>query len=131
MVGLQVPNGLFTRPHPIVWRVVTGAAILYLMLLTFLLFQTAHHARVCLAAQTALFDAPGLYGRASDPDPLQCRSRRPNEAICPPPRGSCIAWSSPSSSSRLPIRAGHSNLTEPIAPELCLNSKPYTADPKP
>jgi len=41
-----VPNGLFTRPHPLVWRVVTGAGILYLMLLTFILFQTVHDARV-------------------------------------------------------------------------------------
>ena len=36
---LAFPNGPFTRPHPIVWRIVFGASVLYLMGLLFLLFQ--------------------------------------------------------------------------------------------
>eukprot|EP00286_Rhodomonas_abbreviata_P027655 CAMPEP_0181295584 /NCGR_PEP_ID=MMETSP1101-20121128/4227_1 /TAXON_ID=46948 /ORGANISM="Rhodomonas abbreviata, Strain Caron Lab Isolate" /LENGTH=430 /DNA_ID=CAMNT_0023400349 /DNA_START=74 /DNA_END=1363 /DNA_ORIENTATION=+ len=43
-----VPKSLFTRPHPIVWRIVLGFAILYLMFLSFLLFQTVHEARTLM-----------------------------------------------------------------------------------
>lgn len=37
--SLAFPNGPFTRPHPVVWRVVFGLSVLYLMGLLFLLFQ--------------------------------------------------------------------------------------------
>lgn len=43
---LAFPNGPFTRPHPLVWRLVLGASICYWMALVFLLFQTTHDARV-------------------------------------------------------------------------------------
>lgn len=36
------------RPHPILWRVVVGMSILYLMFLSFLLFQTVHDARTLM-----------------------------------------------------------------------------------
>lgn len=36
---LAFPNGPFTRPHPVVWRMVFGMSVLYLMALVFLLFQ--------------------------------------------------------------------------------------------
>lgn len=36
---LTFPNGPFTRPHPVVWRIVFGCSILYLMGLLFMLFQ--------------------------------------------------------------------------------------------
>jgi hypothetical protein len=33
------------RPHPALWRLVHGAAVVYVLLLVWLLFQTAHDAR--------------------------------------------------------------------------------------
>lgn len=36
---LAFPNGPFTRPHPLLWRMVFGISILYLMALMFILFQ--------------------------------------------------------------------------------------------
>ncbi|DBA04048.1 TPA: hypothetical protein N0F65_009395 [Lagenidium giganteum] len=42
---LQLPDGHFVRPHPIVWRLVTGVFILYEMLLIFLLFMRTDDAR--------------------------------------------------------------------------------------
>ena len=36
---LAFPNGPFTRPHPVMWRMVFGISVLYLMALTFILFQ--------------------------------------------------------------------------------------------
>lgn len=36
---LVFPNGPFTRPHPIVWRLVFGISLLYLLFLEFILFQ--------------------------------------------------------------------------------------------
>ena len=39
-IGLLVfPNGPFTRPHPVVWRLVFGLSLLYFLLISFLLFQ--------------------------------------------------------------------------------------------
>ncbi|XP_046865044.1 phosphatidylserine synthase 1-like [Xenia sp. Carnegie-2017] len=35
---LVAPNGPFTRPHPLVWRVVFGISVVYLLAFTFLLF---------------------------------------------------------------------------------------------
>ena len=35
---LVAPNGPFTRPHPLVWRLVFGISVIYLLGLTFLLF---------------------------------------------------------------------------------------------
>lgn len=37
--SLAFPNGPFTRPHPVVWRLVFGLSVLYLLLCIFLLFQ--------------------------------------------------------------------------------------------
>ena len=42
---VQMRDGLFTRPHPAVWRVVMGLGVLYLMGLVFLLFQDLPSAR--------------------------------------------------------------------------------------
>lgn len=36
---LAFPNGPFTRPHPVVWRIVFGLSVLYQLGLLFLLFQ--------------------------------------------------------------------------------------------
>lgn len=36
---ITYPNGPFTRPHPVVWRLVFGASVLYLLLLLFILCQ--------------------------------------------------------------------------------------------
>lgn len=36
---LAFPNGPFTRPHPVVWRIVFGLSVLYQLGLVFLLFQ--------------------------------------------------------------------------------------------
>lgn len=37
--SLAFPNGPFTRPHPVIWRIVFGVSVLYLLLLLLLLFQ--------------------------------------------------------------------------------------------
>lgn len=42
---LQAPNTILIRPHPAVWRFVHGIAVVYLVFLTFMLFQTADDAR--------------------------------------------------------------------------------------
>ena len=34
-------DGLFYRPHPVVWRTVMGAGVLYLCTLVFFLFQVS------------------------------------------------------------------------------------------
>jgi hypothetical protein len=39
------PNGPFTRPHPIFWRLVLGVSICYWLALVFLLFQSVDDAR--------------------------------------------------------------------------------------
>lgn len=36
------------RPHPAVWRLVHGVAVMYVMALVWLLFQTVHDARQAL-----------------------------------------------------------------------------------
>jgi phosphatidylserine synthase 2 len=43
---LQLPDGHFLRPHPIVWRFVTGIFILYEMLMIVLLFLKTKDARL-------------------------------------------------------------------------------------
>lgn len=45
---VQMRDGLFVRPHVVVWRIVMGCAILYLCLLVFLLFQSVDDARQLL-----------------------------------------------------------------------------------
>lgn len=42
---LQAPSTLLIRPHPAIWRLVHGLAVIYLVALTFLLFQTRDNAR--------------------------------------------------------------------------------------
>lgn len=36
---LAFPNGPFTRPHPVIWRIVFGLSVIYLLAMLFLLFQ--------------------------------------------------------------------------------------------
>lgn len=42
---LQAPSTILIRPHPAIWRVVHGMAVIYLVSLTFLLFQNRDDAR--------------------------------------------------------------------------------------
>ncbi|KAJ6356813.1 hypothetical protein OIU78_004833 [Salix suchowensis] len=42
---LQAPSTVLIRPHPAIWRLVHGLAIVYLVALTFLLFQKRDDAR--------------------------------------------------------------------------------------
>ncbi|PKU83173.1 CDP-diacylglycerol--serine O-phosphatidyltransferase 1 [Dendrobium catenatum] len=42
---LQAPPTVLTRPHPAIWRLVHGMAVVYLVALTFLLFQNRDDAR--------------------------------------------------------------------------------------
>lgn len=42
---LQMRDGLFYRPHPAFWRVVMGAAVVYLVFMVWLLFQSPYDAR--------------------------------------------------------------------------------------
>lgn len=45
---VQGPRTSMVRPHPAVWRLVHGAAVLYVMALVWLLFQTVDAARQAL-----------------------------------------------------------------------------------
>jgi hypothetical protein len=46
VLGMLIfPSGPFIRPHPVVWRVAFGVAVLYEMWLIILLFQSKDHAR--------------------------------------------------------------------------------------
>ncbi|EYB94753.1 hypothetical protein Y032_0167g108 [Ancylostoma ceylanicum] len=38
--ALAFPNGPFIRPHPVLWRIIFGMSVVYLMILQFTLFQT-------------------------------------------------------------------------------------------
>jgi len=38
---VALPNSAFVRPHPAFWRVVLGASLIYLLVLVFVLFQSA------------------------------------------------------------------------------------------
>ncbi|RID48434.1 hypothetical protein BRARA_I04946 [Brassica rapa] len=42
---LQAPSTVLIRPHPAIWRLVHGLAVIYLVSLTFLLFQRRDDAR--------------------------------------------------------------------------------------
>ncbi|XP_072985859.1 CDP-diacylglycerol--serine O-phosphatidyltransferase 1-like isoform X3 [Typha latifolia] len=42
---LQAPSTVLSRPHPAIWRLVHGMAVVYLVALTFLLFQNRDDAR--------------------------------------------------------------------------------------
>ena len=42
---LAFPNGPFTRPHPILWRMVFGCSVLYLLLIQFLIHLDYHAVR--------------------------------------------------------------------------------------
>lgn len=42
-LGVALCVRLLIRPHPAVWRLVHGAAIVYLVVLTFTLFQVSSH----------------------------------------------------------------------------------------
>ncbi|CAH8353870.1 unnamed protein product [Eruca vesicaria subsp. sativa] len=42
---LQAPSTILIRPHPAIWRLVHGMAVIYLVALTFLLFQRRDDAR--------------------------------------------------------------------------------------
>ncbi|KAL0865083.1 hypothetical protein Bca101_044201 [Brassica carinata] len=43
---LQAPSTVLIRPHPAIWRLVHGMAVIYLVALTFLLFQFGHFAEL-------------------------------------------------------------------------------------
>lgn len=38
--ALTFPNGPFIRPHPILWRVIFGLSVIYVIVLQFALFQS-------------------------------------------------------------------------------------------
>ena len=48
-IGLLVfPNGPYTRPHPALWRLVFGVSVIYLLFLSFILFQSYSDVRLLL-----------------------------------------------------------------------------------
>ncbi|KAL0477216.1 phosphatidylserine synthase [Acrasis kona] len=47
--GVQFRDGIIIRPHPAVWRVVTGVGLIYLLVLVFFCFQSRDDARRYLA----------------------------------------------------------------------------------
>jgi phosphatidylserine synthase 2 len=46
--SVEMRDGLFVRPHPVIWRVIKGIAVIYLLVIVFLLFQTVDDARLLL-----------------------------------------------------------------------------------
>lgn len=46
--SVQMKDGLFVRPHPVVWRLVMGVSVIYFCLLVFLLFQKVEDVRQLL-----------------------------------------------------------------------------------
>jgi phosphatidylserine synthase 2 len=42
---LQARDGLLVRPHRVVWRIVTGITVLYMLFLVVLLFQVSLRVR--------------------------------------------------------------------------------------
>ena len=43
---LAFPNGPFTRPHPILWRMVFGCSVIYLLIVQFLIHQGKNYGRI-------------------------------------------------------------------------------------
>lgn len=66
-IGLLVfPNGPFTRPHPVFWRLVFGTSVLYFLLLAFILFQRYSDVQLMLywvdpSLNTSETDSDKLY----------------------------------------------------------------------
>jgi phosphatidylserine synthase 2 len=74
---VQLKDGVFVRPHPALWRVVTGVAVLYLMALVYLLFQSAEEARQLLRYfDSSLGVEPPERSYATD-----CRIYTPGESV--------------------------------------------------
>jgi len=48
--SVQMKDGLFVRPHPVLWRLVMGVSVIYFCLLVFLLFQKVEDVRQLLKA---------------------------------------------------------------------------------
>eukprot|EP01104_Vermistella_antarctica_P011432 TRINITY_DN3191_c0_g1_i2.p1 TRINITY_DN3191_c0_g1~~TRINITY_DN3191_c0_g1_i2.p1 ORF type:complete len:455 (+),score=91.50 TRINITY_DN3191_c0_g1_i2:253-1617(+) len=46
---VQLKDGVFIRPHPVIWRLINGITILYFLFNVFLLFQTVDDARELLS----------------------------------------------------------------------------------
>ena len=47
--GVYLPDSILIRPHPIIWRITLGMGVLYMMLMTFLLFLDTSSARAFFA----------------------------------------------------------------------------------
>ncbi|XP_041933549.1 phosphatidylserine synthase 1 [Alosa sapidissima] len=45
---LAFPNGPFTRPHPVIWRMVFGLSVLYFLFLVFLIFLNWHQVKTLM-----------------------------------------------------------------------------------
>ena len=65
---LAFPNGPFTRPHPIIWRMVFGCSVLYLLLLQFWIQQDYETVRSMIlwidpSLQNYTIDMEGEYGQ--------------------------------------------------------------------
>merc|ERR1711916_113217 len=55
---LNLGDGPFIRPHPAVWRVVLGLSVLYVVCLTYLLFQSKDDARALMGALDPALGVP-------------------------------------------------------------------------
>ncbi|KNC47161.1 phosphatidylserine synthase [Thecamonas trahens ATCC 50062] len=55
---LNFSNGPFIRPHPAVWRIVLGISVLYVLALTYLLFQSKADARALMAHLDPVLGVP-------------------------------------------------------------------------
>jgi len=77
MCALQMRDGLFIRPHPVIWRLIMGLSILYILLLVFLLFQNVEDVRKWLTYLDPSLGKP-LPERSYAED---CRIYTPNDPI--------------------------------------------------
>uniref|UniRef100_A0A0E0BW58 CDP-diacylglycerol--serine O-phosphatidyltransferase n=1 Tax=Oryza meridionalis TaxID=40149 RepID=A0A0E0BW58_9ORYZ len=64
---LQAPSTVLIRPHPAIWRLVHGMAVVYLVALTFLLFQS-HHWHYTSAAEDETRDDARQFMKYLHPD---------------------------------------------------------------
>ena len=78
--GLQLRVTSHRRPHPVIWRVLKGCEILYLLGVTYLLTQTPHDARMALRvfdAELGVLPEENFRTYAAD-----CRLYAPELEVC-------------------------------------------------
>ena len=55
--ALAFPNGPFVRPHPLLWRMVFGLSVMYLMMVQFLIHQVKQKAPLFISVCTTIVNS--------------------------------------------------------------------------